>query len=308
MALPRGAIRIIAAVAGVLLLCWASVLAVLGCVDSGLVASKAPTRRTRELQPEQPEEPFVEPDIARIIPDPSGSGKVDIVYEQPDGTETDSNPDGVQWEKEERFRDKMAEYRASARHHHFLPVLIALAIHVTFACVYKAKVVDWIPPLTQRPVSVDEDFRQDIFECTNSGQTHLCLHSTCCYQCRAAHTWHVAGLCEYWPALFLLFFLGCTKFACCIDSCVYAYFRMKLKEKLGIRRNVVMDVLYSMFCPCCAVGQEAMAVDAELGTDVQCCCQLSSPAVIGSVDPMERGNIVQLTNPSLNNDDMEAGE
>merc|ERR1719446_1536721 len=127
-----------------------------------------------------------------------------------------------------------------------------LCIHLIFAIFYKMWVVDKIPPLSQRPISVDEDFQQDIFACTSPGQGHLCLHATFCCQCRAAHTWHVAGVCEYWPALALLFVASCTKCACCIDSFVYTYFRMRLKDKLGIRRNPVMDLLYSMFCPCCA--------------------------------------------------------
>lgn len=244
-----------------------------------------------------------DPQIARIIPDPSGSGKDDIVYREPDGTEIDSNPDGVQWEEKERMKEEEAEIRARSRKHSLIPLLISFGLHVSFAILYKMWVVDMIPPLSQRPISVDEDFRQDIFACTATGNVQLCLHATFCCQCRAAHTWHVAGVCEYWPALFLLCFAGMTKFACCVDSFVYAYFRMKLKDKLGIRRNVVMDVLYSMFCPCCAVGQEAMAVDAELGTHVECCCRLSSPPSIGSLDPMDRGNVIQLRDPNV-----EAGE
>jgi hypothetical protein len=51
---------------------------------------------------------------------------------------------------------------------------------------------------------------------------------------------------------------------------------MKLKQKLGIRSNFFMDLLYSVLCPCCAVGQEAMAVDEELGTAVECCFDLRS--------------------------------
>jgi len=164
---------------------------------------------------------------------------------------------------------------------------------VIFAVVYKMHVVDKIPPLDQRPISVDEDLRPGICECT--GDLHLCLHSWFCCWCRAAHTWHVAGVCEYWPALCLLFLASST----CVNTCVSAYFRMKLKDKLGIRRNACMDVVYSLFCPCCAVGQEALGVDAELGSEVECCCRLISPPAIGISDP-NRSNLVQLKDPNNN--------
>lgn len=290
-----------AALGGAVLLCWALALTILDSTDilnisgqsSSVSLQKAPARRTAAQD---------RLEVERVIPDPDGSGKEDFVYREPDGTEVDSNVDGKRWEREIKWKEKMAE----RKHHELLPMVITLAIHVAFAIFYKIWVVDMIPPLSQRPISVDEDFRQDIFAaCTTPGQGHLCLHATFCCQCRAAHTWHVAGICEYWPALLLLFIASWTKCACCIDSFVYTYFRMRLKEKLGIRSNLVMDLLYSMFCPCCAVAQEAMAIDSELGTNVECCCQLLGGLAIGSVDRMDRGNVIQLVHPELDNNDFD---
>jgi len=303
---PRAAGSILAATVGVVLLFLASVLAFLGSADSlgGMHGPashhfQAPARRIAA-------EDWNQATIDRVIPDPNNPEKEDIVYRNPDGTEVNSDPDGVQWEETEALKELEAEERNKHRKHALLPALISLLIHVSFAVMYKNWVVDMIPPLSQQPISIDEDFRQDIMECTKTGNLQLCLHATFCCQCRAAHTWHVAGVCEYWPALFLLFFASVTKMACCVDAFVYTYFRMKLKDKLGIKRNPCWDLVYSMFCPCCAVGQEAMAVDAELGTNVECCCQLSGPLHIGSVDQMERGSIIQLRNP--NDPSIEAGE
>lgn len=165
------------------------------------------------------------------------------------------------------------------KHHHhrdmsfsfFVVEIIRVAIIACFAFIYKDKVVNGIPPLRQQPMSTMQDFSQGIYQCFVDQQ--MCLHSFFCCAVRAAHTWHVAGLCEYWPSLFLIFLVDCTKWACCLDACVFTYFRMKLKQKLGIEPDLMMDFVFSAFCPWCAVAQEAMAVDEELGVTVECCCQ-----------------------------------
>lgn len=182
---------------------------------------------------------------------------------------------------------------------HVIITILNLCMSLPFAFFYKSYVVDKIPPLEQRPVSIDQDFQQDIFACF-FGHTDLCLHAWCCCSCRAAHTWHVAGVIEYWPALFALFVSNLTGAACCWQMFIFTYFRMKIKDKLGIRRDCPTDCLYSTFCCFCAVAQEAMAVDAELGTQVACCCDLQSPPAIGAVDRFERGAVLQLRNPQAN--------
>lgn len=48
---------------------------------------------------------------------------------------------------------------------HVIITILNLCISVPFAFFYKSYVVDKIPPLEQRPVSIDQDFQQDIFAC-----------------------------------------------------------------------------------------------------------------------------------------------
>jgi len=223
-------------------------------------------------------------------------------YDRHDGKQRESG-EPKQWkrwrEQEKAAKQKKAQAMEEVAIFQLAVMAVNIFIPIMFAVLYKIWVVDKIPPLEQRPVSADQDFQQDICACVTSGQGSLCLHAVCCCQCRAAHTWHVAGLCEYWPALFLLCCVGNGAKFVCFDVCIYTYFRMKLKDKLGIQRNLCMDVVYSIFCPWCAVAQEAMAVDMELGTQVDCCCKLQSPPAIGGVDHFERGMVTQLVNPQL---------
>lgn len=273
---------------GTVLLCWTLALLAFGG------QSDAVQPRRAEAAGEPAPAPAAEPKLVYAQPDPNGSGKVDMVYQRPDGTFVHSKEGAEHWREEEKEKE---EKMYKKNHHPFLLVsLVIWCLQIAFACMYKQKVVDLIPSLEQRPISTLEDFQQDIFACCS--EQHLCLHAGFCCQCRAAHTWHVAGICEYWPALGLLFLGHVAKIACCVDAIIYTYFRMKLKEKLGIRPNPCMDLAYSVFCPCCAVGQEAMAVDQELGTQVDCVFQLRGPAAIGSMNTMDRDNVVQLVNPN----------
>lgn len=153
--------------------------------------------------------------------------------------------------------------------------LLQVIIPITFACVYKFQVVNNTPKLDQKPVNALQDLPHGICDCWN--HFSLCLHLFCCCMCRAAHTWHVAQVCEYWPS-FCLFCIAGTSKIICVDVCIYTYFRTKIKERLGIKPNIPMDCLCHLFCPFCAVGQEALAVDEELGIKVECCCRLTGAA------------------------------
>merc|ERR1719440_1107104 len=49
------------------------------------------------------------------------------------------------------------------------------------------------------------------------------------------------------------------------------YFRMHLKDMMGIEDHCINDFLLALFCFPCAIGQQAIALDEHLGYDVKCC-------------------------------------
>jgi len=145
-----------------------------------------------------------------------------------------------------------------------LPAIIfGVIFNLTFALVYKLKVVDKSPKLQQMLPSGETEFQPGLNDCLR--ERHLCLHIFFFCPCRVAHTWHVAGLLSYWPAIFVQ--------ACC-GVCVGAHFRASLKKKMGIQPDALTECKTILCSQCCAVGQEAMALDSELGVKTQCCCHL----------------------------------
>lgn len=148
---------------------------------------------------------------------------------------------------------------------------------LVFACMYKSKVVDRIPLLGQRSAT-GANFKTGICGCVT--QSQLCFHICCCGSCRLGHTVHVAGVCDYWPAV-LLWYL----FPCC-NMCFGVYYRMALRQKLGLAPDTFCDILSYCFCAPCAVGQDAFEVDAESGAEVNCVLALNlrqPPASVGPV-------------------------
>ena len=142
-------------------------------------------------------------------------------------------------------------------------MLCGLVINLTFAVVYKLKVVNKAGKLSAKTSRARTDFDPGLNDCIRD--RHMCLHVCFFHQCRVAHTWHVAGLLSYWPAVFVQ--------ACC-GPCVGGYMRAELKRKMGMKADTGAECRTVLASQCCAIGQEAMAVDAELGVKTQCCCQL----------------------------------
>jgi len=152
-------------------------------------------------------------------------------------------------------------------------IIFGLVLNLTFAVVYKLKVVNKAGKLSPKQEATRPDFDTDLKDCLRD--KHMCLHVCMFNQCRVAHTWHVAGLMSYWPAILVQAFCG---------PCVGGYMRAKLKEKMGIRADVRVECGTVLANQCCAIGQEAMAVDAELGVKAKCCCHLEQiePQVVPS--------------------------
>jgi Cys-rich protein (TIGR01571 family) len=179
--------------------------------------------------------------------------------------------------------------------------LLHLVIVIVFAVCYNSWVVREVGVLQQRPMNTLTDFTQGLCSCW--GNFHMCLHTVCCLPCRAAHTWNGAQLCEFWPSIFLQCMAGMTGAPCCVHLCIFTYYRMKLKEKLGIQPNMVLDCLVSCCCPCCSIAQEAMAIDEELGVAVECCCKVV-PTGVSASDAL----IPNASTSDANDDKLTPGE
>eukprot|EP00928_Gymnodinium_smaydae_P068578 TRINITY_DN51769_c0_g1_i1.p1 TRINITY_DN51769_c0_g1~~TRINITY_DN51769_c0_g1_i1.p1 ORF type:complete len:272 (-),score=20.22 TRINITY_DN51769_c0_g1_i1:37-816(-) len=138
---------------------------------------------------------------------------------------------------------------------------------LVFAVQYKRMVVDKMPQLTERMAFFTDGFTESLFSCCGSMQ--MCLHVCCCFACRASHTWHVAGVANYWAGVLSL----CLCMPC---SCFFGgYFRGKLREKFSLAPGGLQDfVIWIPCCALCAAGQEAIKVDGLAGAQVSCCCRV----------------------------------
>lgn len=142
-----------------------------------------------------------------------------------------------------------------------------------YAWFYKNSVVDQIAPLPPQTHTGKDDFDVGICDCF--GDACMCFHLLlpCMVYVRQAHTNQVTGICSFWGT-FWAYFLGgllCGIGPCCLT----VFFRMKLKEHMGVDDHIMNDLCCAWLFAPCAVGQAAMAVDRKLGYEVECCCSLS---------------------------------
>lgn len=140
-------------------------------------------------------------------------------------------------------------------------ICFGIVFNTTAACVYKFRVVNKAPVLEQAGVASSEsDFTPGLNDCMHD-------RSMCCMlcffgPCRVGHTWHVAGILNYWLAILIHPFCG---------SCVGGFVRTKLKRKMGLKTSFGTECMIHCKSQCCALGQEALAVDAAGGVKMRCC-------------------------------------
>merc|ERR1711963_376274 len=80
----------------------------------------------------------------------------------------------------------------------------------------------------------------------------------------------------FWSTLVLTLFVHAFCAPCCGPCCMNVYFRMHLKDMLGVEDHCINDFCVALFCYPCAVGQQALAIDEYLGLHTECCCKLTS--------------------------------
>lgn len=155
-----------------------------------------------------------------------------------------------------------------------LNAIIVLAI----AHKYNENVIEHLDPLAKSAGTNRGDFTHGIFACF--GDRDICLHAGFCNVIRLAHTWTVTGVVEnFYKAILAV--LCCQAFCPCCYLILRVHLRGAVRKALGVKANIVNDILCILFCQVCAAGQEAMDVDAEMGVDVHCCCNLEMSDVPG---------------------------
>jgi len=93
----------------------------------------------------------------------------------------------------------------------------------------------------------------------------ICLQSFCFGAPRAAHTFHVVGVFNYWVGLPLMTFLPCC-------TLFYATAYTDLKDLLGGgKSDKLCTCLCAMCCPCCMIAQDAVALDMLTGARTRYC-------------------------------------
>lgn len=143
-----------------------------------------------------------------------------------------------------------------------------------FACCYWQKVVEPIVSakgtLEQRQFQPADDFVTSICQCFDD--MWVCIHGLCCPLARMGHTNEVAGILGYWETAAL--WCCCSTFIPFGPCCLTVYFRMKLKEIMNVKDNVLNDFVIACCCPMLAICQQGTAVDDAMGYEVVGCCDL----------------------------------
>lgn len=131
-----------------------------------------------------------------------------------------------------------------------------------------------------------DDFDNGICECCSD--KWVCIHGFFCPMIRMAHTNAVAGICGFWETALI--------WCCCAlisvnlgPCCLMVYWRMQLKQIMGIADHVLNDVCLTIFCPWLSICQQGTAVDTKLGYQVVGCCDLEWDKGVDLYAEAERG-------------------
>lgn len=154
----------------------------------------------------------------------------------------------------------------------FAAYIVGAFFSIIYAFLYKGWVVDEIEPLRKQPTTGKDDFDVNICDCWMDACMCVQLILPCMQYVRAAHTNAVTNTCGFWETFlaYLVTGLCCGLGPCCLT----VFFRMKLKEHMGIEDHILNDLCCAWFCMPCAIGQQALAVDQKLGYEVELCCKL----------------------------------
>jgi Cys-rich protein (TIGR01571 family) len=183
----------------------------------------------------------------------------------------------------------------------FITNLILASVYGVF---YKFKIVDLFTyPLYPQGYQATSYF--DFGACDLLKHSDMCCMATFCPCVRAAHTLQVTGILAYWLALV------CFTMTCVIPGCPVCwgtYYRIKLKQHLGLSYTICGDSMQVLCCFNCSIAQEALHVDHLMGRKVRCCLKLEwndddVQWLYGTVDTDPQWTNPQLTNPQWQTQD-----
>lgn len=158
----------------------------------------------------------------------------------------------------------------------YIAYIVFGVISMFYAWFYKQHVVDQVLE-KKGPMQWQEDTGKDDFDvdlCACWADICMCMHMIlpCMVWVRQAHTNEVTGGCGYWSTFAAYIVTG---LCCCIGPCcLTVYFRMQLKDHMGLEDHLLNDLCLAWLCLPCTVAQQALAVDRKLGYTVDGCCTL----------------------------------
>lgn len=156
---------------------------------------------------------------------------------------------------------------------------VQLILSIIYACIYKSKVVDVMGVMPARPLQGAHALEPGLLDCLfDCGMCHIVLYCPCI---RAAQNNHAADVCGYWET-FVLMWLSTFCVACGAPLCLNVYFRMHLKDHLGLDDDCFNDFIISFCCYHFSLGQQGLAVDQALGYTFK------FPCTVTPVDPMSK--------------------
>jgi hypothetical protein len=142
-----------------------------------------------------------------------------------------------------------------------------ILLQLLFGLLYYYLIVSKYPMLDSVKPTTEAIKLQELDELTATFETSIpnCLLSWCCTGPRAAHTFHSAGVLNFWPGCILM-----SLFPCCMlwwaNSCT------DIKEMLGgAKKNFCLGCLSACFCSCCVVAQDAQSLDLITGSETHLC-------------------------------------
>mmetsp|Transcript_127214 Transcript_127214/g.223932 ORF Transcript_127214/g.223932 Transcript_127214/m.223932 type:complete len:235 (+) Transcript_127214:69-773(+) len=177
-----------------------------------------------------------------------------------------SNENSMALQQKARFQKQPGEVNQRGSDAEFGSFMTRVALQLVFGLVYYMMIVKNYPPLIQSPTPAAKKLQdKDEISALCDVSVANCLCSLCCSGPRAAHTFYITGISDYWCSL-----LGMS--CCpCLVLCVANSFT-DLNEKLGgEQRNVIMSILCSCLCSCCVIAQDAESLDLITGVKTGFC-------------------------------------
>merc|ERR1719386_448 len=138
---------------------------------------------------------------------------------------------------------------------------------LVFGVLYYFLIVTKYPMLNKlEPTKEAKDLQaKNEVEATCHTSLPVCLLSWCCTGPRAAHTFHSAGVMDYWAGCVLM-----SLAPCCTLWAVNSF--TDLNDLLGgEKKSILMGALCACCCSCCVVAQDAQSLDLITGAKTVCC-------------------------------------